>query len=90
MNRLFMMMFGGATNTSLYSVDGITTTNNSVREGESFTLGNFGSLTGITGITISSKPCTSVSINTTNGTASAVSPSDGVRYGTLSAAVRLI
>ena len=70
-------------------VDGVTTTNNQVREGEAFALQNFGSLTGITDITIDDASCTSEVFDLVNDTATAVAPSDGARYGT-DIAVRLV
>jgi hypothetical protein len=59
----------------------ITSNGGQVREGESFTLGSFGDLTGVTGVTIDGVSCTSVVVADSNSSLTANAPSNGVRYG---------
>ena len=59
----------------------VTSAGGQVKEGESFILGDFGDLTGITGETIDNVACTSVVVGGDNLSLTAVAPADGVRYG---------
>lgn len=69
-------MMGGSS--GFYTV---TSAGGTVREGESFSIGDFGDLAGVTGVTIDGVACTSVVVAGDNLSLTAIAPSDGVRYG---------
>ncbi len=72
----FMLMLAGGPTYNVTSVGGY------VREGESFSLGNWNEdLTGVTSVTIDGVACTSVVVAGDNLSLTAVAPADGVRYG---------